>query len=126
MEYKNKKYRFGVNMADFCRKHEAYIESEAGSGKDAGKLLSYHMAKLSWLQHERLVHLIVTMFTALFLTAFLILLHFMPGLPAALAVIILTVLLVFYFIHYFRLENTVQRWYIIAGELYEKSGAGRG
>lgn len=120
MEQKRNKKRFGINMADFCREHEAYIKKEAESGGDIGKLLSYHIAKLKWLQHERLVHLFVTMLTVIVLMALMILSQLLQNVLVEVLILIIAVLLVFYFLHYFRLENTVQRWYIIAEDLYRK------
>ena len=39
------------------------------------------------------------------------------GILPAVAMLVLAVLLDFYFHHYFALENTVRRWYIIEDEL---------
>lgn len=122
MKQKKKKYRFGINMADFCREHEAYIEREAESSGDMQRLLSYHMVKLRCLQHERLVHLIVTALTVIVLMSLLILFQMRKEAVVAVLILVFAVLLIFYFLHYFRLENTVQRLYIIAEKLYKKCG----
>ena len=71
------------------------------------------------LQHERLVHLIVTVMVVM-VEAFvvtLVLLHPELGMLPAVIMLGLAVLLGFYFAHYFFLENTVQRWYKIEDEL---------
>ena len=56
-----------------------YIESEyKGKNKKASEeLISYHLQMVQHFQHERLVHLIVTMFFALFLLIFFAMFIFM-------------------------------------------------
>lgn len=107
--------RFGINMKQFCRAHEARLRE----GTASRALLEEHLEKLRWLQHERLVHLIVlvmTVFGELFVLD-LVLLHPETGVGPALMLLGLAVLLVFYVFHYFFLENTVQHWYRLAERL---------
>lgn len=110
---------FGINIIKYCREHEHYIEEQSAAGADVQKLLNWHLQKLAWLQHERLVHLGVTLMTGL---AFLAALAFgcYSGWDQGTLLIaaILLVLLVAYLWHYFRLENTVQHWYRLADELH--------
>ena len=109
------KDRYGINMKRFCRAHEAFLASRQASPA----LLKLHLEKLRWLQHERLVHLIVlvmTVFGELFVVD-LVLLHPETNPGAALLMLGLAVLLGFYTAHYFFLENTVQHWYRLAEEL---------
>lgn len=116
-----KNYRFGINMIEYCKEHERYIREQIDSCDNLKELLSYHNKKLEWLQHERKVHLSVTLFTA-FLFLFLIGLElFLKGnfLVLALLIIVL-ILLAAYILHYFKLENTVQRWYMISDKIYRK------
>lgn len=108
-------YKFGINMKRFCREHESRITSEPATPE----LLAGHYRMIAWVQHERLVHLIVTVmvvFVELFAVG-LTLLHPEFGILPALIMLLLAVLLGFYFYHYFFLENTVQRWYRIAQEM---------
>jgi len=116
-----KKDQFGINMKRFCRGHEAEVTEALASGDNLSAALTRHLEKLRWLQHERLIHLIVlvlTAFTTLF-AAGLTMLHPEIGLAPAVALLILAVLLGFYFAHYFFLENTVQHWYRLAEQLME-------
>ena len=114
--------RFGINMKQFCREHEARLKAQPATEA----LLEAHLQKLQWLQHERLVHLIVlvmTVFGELFVLD-LVLLHPETAPGSAIMLLGLAVLLVFYVAHYFFLENTVQRWYRLAEKLTEAvSGA---
>ena len=109
--------QFGINMKRYCRTHEARVKAAPPSAR----LLEIHLEKLRWLQHERLVHLIVVVMTALaeLFAVDLALLHPETNPVAGAAVLALAVLLGFYFWHYFFLENTVQRWYVIADRMRE-------
>ena len=72
-------------------------------------LINNHLIKINFFQHERLVHLIVTLFYALIFIVFMSLgfVHYLFFTIAA----ILLVFLLFYIVHYFRLENGVQYLY---------------
>ncbi len=114
--------RFGINMKRFCREHEARVTAAVEAGEVTEELLEEHLRMIAWVQHERLVHLIVTVMVVLceLFTVDLVLLHAELGIVPALIMLGLAVLLGFYFWHYFFLENTVQRWYRIAEEMQEK------
>ena len=114
--------RFGINMKRFCREHEARVTAAVEAGEATKELLEEHLQMIAWVQHERLVHLIVTVMVVLceLFTVELVLLHPELGIVPAVIMLGLAVLLGFYFWHYFFLENTVQRWYRIAEELREK------
>ncbi len=110
--------KYGINMKQFCREHEAKV-----TGTEATpELLEEHLRMIAWVQHERLVHLIVTVMVVIceLFTVDLVLLHPELGIVPAVIMLGLAVLLGFYFWHYFFLENTVQRWYRIAEEMREK------
>ncbi len=111
--------RYGINMKRFCRDHEAALARALEEQGPSRRLLERHLEKLRWLQHERLVHLIVTVMTAMgeLFALDLTLLHPELGVGPAVAMLALAVLLGFYFAHYFFLENTVQHWYRLAEEL---------
>ena len=107
----------GVRMIAYCREHEAYLDARLAAGENPAKLLEWHKTKLAWIQHERLIHLLVTILTA---GAFLFALGAWlatQSLAALLFTLALLVLLACYLFHYFRLENTVQHWYRIADRL---------
>ena len=114
--------RFGINMKRFCREHEARVTAAVEAGEATEELLEEHLRMIAWVQHERLVHLIVTVMVVLceLFTVDLVLLHPELGIVPALIMLGMAVLMGFYFWHYFFLENTVQRWYRIAEELREK------
>ena len=86
------------------------------------ELLRLHRTKIQYLQHERLVHLIVlvmTVFGELFTVALVLALP--ETVPYSLiAMYGVLILLAFYFRHYFLLENTVQHWYRLDDEILEE------
>ena len=114
-----KKDTFGINMRQYCRDHESTVCSAVSDRSVTSELIDLHREKIRILQHERLVHLIVTVmvvFVELFAVN-LTLLHHELGIYPALVMLGFAVLLGFYFRHYFFLENTVQRWYRLLDEM---------
>lgn len=72
------------------------------------------LTKISFFQHERLIHLLVTLFYALISLIFLALISI--SLIFIIPTIPLLVFLICYILHYFKLENRVQYLY----KLYDK------
>ena len=114
--------RFGINIKRYCRDHEASVKAALDGNSVTNELLEEHYRMISTIQHERLVHLIVTVMVViveLFVTD-LTLLHSELGIIPAIAMLCLAVLLGFYFYHYFFLENTLQRWYKLTDEIRKR------
>lgn len=113
--------RYGVNLRQLCAEHEARLNAALERGAVSPSLLRSHLEALRWLQHERLIHLLVLLLTALteLFAVDLTLLHPETHPGSALAMLALAVLLGFYFAHYFFLENTTQHWYRLARRLTE-------
>ena len=87
------------------------IDALLNSGKKiTDENINNHLVKIQFFQHERLIHLLVTLFYALIFIVFVSLgfIHYVFFIVA----LILMVFLLFYIIHYFRLENGVQYLYI--------------
>lgn len=68
-----------------------------------------HLIKINFFQHERLIHLLVTLAFALFSIIF-IALSFIDTIFSLVAIITF-ILLIFYIFHYYFLENKVQYLY---------------
>jgi sensor histidine kinase YesM len=87
------------------------------NNEELKELLSYHDKQIRWMQHERLVHLIVMLFVCFFT----LLIFGFAVIQASVPSIILSVIFLFltaaYIIHYYRLENSVQRWYLISKQI---------
>ena len=96
---------------------------ESGQELDYEQLLKDHLVMIQFMQHERLIHFLVTMLFALgffitlgiFLTTDVLML-------AALLVLILA-LLVPYIMHYYFLENSVQKMYRLYDEMNRRNKA---
>lgn len=107
-------------MIDYIKRHERYVSElmETNPGQDIlRELLSYHDKQISWMQQERMAHLITMMFVCLF---FLLALGFTliyTGLPGMLLTGLLLILSAAYLLHYYRLENSVQRWYALSNRI---------
>lgn len=104
--------------------HREYVTQKIAEdlSKDERKqLYKYHVKRVRDFQHERLIHLIVTLFfTLLFLGACLALMSFATMLlfwPLTGLVLILSILEVAYIHHYYQLENGVQSLYKLTEKL---------
>lgn len=75
---------------------------------------------IKFYQHERLVHLIVTFLTAIATILFLFGFLFFNNIAILILFIITAILFVFYIIHYYNLENGVQKLYNLYFEIKEK------
>lgn len=84
---------------------------------DYDELIRNHLQKIQFMQHERLVHFLVTMLFALGL--FLMMGTFLIAETVLLLplLFLILVLLIPYILHYYFLENAVQRMYRIYDEL---------
>ena len=97
-------------------KHLERKSQEALSFEDREALKSDLLVQLQFFQHERLIHLLVTLgFALITILVFLFSLQYEIRL-LDLLVLILLALLIPYIKHYFALENGVQRLY----EYYDK------
>jgi len=112
-------------MEAYLERHEAFVRGQlasAGGAADWAGLARFHRAQVEYLQHERLVHLLVTLFFGLctLLTLLFLVLH--PQVPVGVLLVLLLLLLVPYVVHYYKLENGVQRWYHLANEIEGRAG----
>jgi hypothetical protein len=115
---KTNKKKYGIHLRTYCTDYEETVLSRLNTGQADDALLKQLELKISWLQHERLVHLIVTMLISI-LFLFSIALYIALQDPLILILIAFSlVLLVPYIRHYFFLENRVQSWYKLYDELY--------
>jgi hypothetical protein len=101
---------------------------KAPDARAAATLLSYHDIMTRNFQHERQIHLYVTLFFAgLMLGSWVVgvaMLTLFGGFdvvlwPLGLLILILTVLEGFYIRHYYRLENRTEKLYKLTREIYE-------
>ena len=99
-----------------------YIDEEMKDAPEerTRKVLAEFEKKISFFQHERLIHLIVTFFFALFLLIEIYALFTLPFSYAPVCgvlVLLFFVLVVAYVFHYYFLENSVQQMYKMRDEI---------
>lgn len=107
------------------KKHEMRIrEALNGSpGPEAlRELLVQHEKRIAWMQHERLVHLLVMLFVSFFALLATGYALERPSVPVFLLSGLLIILSAAYLLHYYRLENGVQKWYRLADEIRDRMG----
>ena len=108
-------------MIRFLNQHLGEINKKIkeGDGREWKSILKHHRETIKFIQHERLIHLLVMLAVGIkFLMAMLFTLIY----PKPILFVIdglLLVLLIPYLVHYFRLENGVQKLYWI-DKLIEK------
>ena len=98
-----------INYMDYIDKFLAEDENECK--QDYETLIKQHLIQIDFFMHERLVHLLVTLAFAIFGFMIFVTLvnNFQPGLLLLFAAIL--VLLIPYIMHYYLLENGVQKMY---------------
>lgn len=114
-----------MNIKKFMQTHESAIREKllrTRNKEDWDMLKSNHAQMISWMQHERLVHLFVTLAFGIGLLITMAMAQAAPGIWICLLAGLLLLLFVPYVSHYYFLENTVQRWYRLADEIDEKMG----
>jgi cell division protein FtsW (lipid II flippase) len=109
-------------MVGYMKNHEKFVMEFLESNKKEGllQIKEYHKVQIEVIQHERLVHLLVTLaFGCFFLISVLFAAVFEKLGILALSFLFL-VLLVPYIIHYYKLENGIQRWYGLYNDINKR------
>ena len=94
--------------------YRARIEAALAAGDettDWDELAREHLVQISFFQHERLIHLLVTLAFALMELGCALATVLAPTMFTAALSLLLLVLLVPYVVHYYHLENGVQALY---------------
>jgi len=112
-------------MGKYIKAYLAEVEAFVSGMSDRSReelleFLAEFEKKISFFQHERLIHLLVTLTFAL-LEVFTIYAVLMIPYPLSLTFVAMTVLilclLIGYILHYYLLENSVQRMYHLRDDL---------
>lgn len=110
-------------MGKRLKNYLIYIEAktkEKLSEEDRKAVIEDLLLQISWFQHERLVHLLVTLTFALLTVAGVVACVFAMSLPLMLLTLLFLVLLIPYVRHYYILENGVQKMYYYYDRLSQK------
>ena len=105
-----------VYLRNYIKEIDKLLNSKTKINED---MIKKHLIKIEFFQHERLIHLLVTLFYGL-LTIVFMFFGFSFYLFFAIAIILL-IFLLFYVVHYFRLENGVQYLYKQYDEMIKKN-----
>lgn len=103
------------------------LEEDASQKKvDYEELKKEHLVQIEFFMHERLVHLLVTLAFAIFGFGdfFVLVTNFQPGLVALFIAIL--ILLIPYIMHYYLLENGVQKMYKQYDEMCRRAAGENG
>lgn len=110
-------------MNDQIKEHSKFIENEIINAKnfeDIDNIFRLHNSMVQHFQKERSVHLLITLFFALysiiFITLYVITQMIIFFIPSGLCFI----LLFFYIFHYYSLENGIQKLYDIEKKIFDK------
>jgi len=112
-----------MNISRYMKKHEAAVRQlliEQDCNADTAAVLQKHVRITGYMQHERLIHLIVTLAFGFFLLAAIVGLLVKPVFLMKILSALLFALLIPYIAHYFFLENAIQRWYELADRMEAK------
>ena len=118
-------------MTKYIKAYLAYIEGfinerlESASDEVIDHVLSEFDMKIAEFQHERLIHLIITLFFGLFtLMQFAMIFFIQDNYYIFWAVLLMAfiffVLLFAYICHYYFLENSVQKMYKLRDQIVKK------
>lgn len=98
-------------LKNYLNHMEKLLENATLDRETREQLIQEHLTQIAFFQHERLIHLIVTVTFALLEMLALIMVMMAPGLFTFLLTIVVLVLLIPYIRHYYILENGVQKMY---------------
>ena len=96
-------------MREYLENYTNEIDKKIKTKKITEQDIENHLIKIKFFQHERLIHLLVTLFYGLFL--FLSVIIAFKTWVFTIILYIILIILLFYVRHYFFLENHVQYLY---------------
>lgn len=103
-----------------------YIDRLLSQNQDAdwNVIMEEHLQQIAFFQHERLIHLIVTVLFALMELGTMGLFVVTSNIGTGVMAIVVLILLIPYINHYYLLENEVQKMYVQYDKLLHKIGKG--
>lgn len=112
-------------MKKYFSEYIAYVISALeSSGTDFKSLKSEMLVKIGFMQHERLIHFLVTILFALLMFMSLIAFFVSESLGMLAAAALMFALLIPYIAHYYFLENGVQKLYALYDQVCERVSRG--
>ena len=108
-------------ILDYRKRIDALLAQDADY--DWRMVLEEHLTQIAFFQHERLIHLIVTVTFAVLTMLSACFLLLTQAIALCFLTLLLLVLLIPYIAHYYTLENEVQRMYGQYDEILRKISA---
>lgn len=107
---------------DINGEHKERVKKDvAPTRKEYDLLISRHQSQIAFFQHERLIHLMVTLIFALLTFIVFIANLFLNIIGLYILMLALIVLLIPYIMHYYLLENGVQKMYSQYDEMVKRA-----
>lgn len=97
------------------------IIGEDTKDTDWDVVLEEHLVQVAFFQHERLIHLLVTILFVVIAFLTLIVMTIQFRIPVLLLFVAILVLLIPYINHYYLLENSVQKMYEQYDEVWKRA-----
>ncbi len=110
-------------MTKYLKNYISSVEEKllnCSSLSELEKIFNEHKDKIQFMQHERLVHFLVTFMFAVILVMFIGIQLLTENAVMLILILIIIALLAAYIQHYYFLENTVQYMYKIYDRIIEK------
>ncbi|MBR3268522.1 MAG: hypothetical protein IKI58_07330 [Oscillospiraceae bacterium] len=104
-------------LTEYLKRLEEILASEQEQDFDYEELLRSHLTMIQFMQHERLIHFLVTMLFAICFFIALGIFLMSKIITLSLLLLLILVLLVPYISHYYFLENSVQKMYRLYDEI---------
>lgn len=100
------------NKENFYKKTEKEIIARWKKSAPAKRreILGIFVRQIAFLQHERLIHLLITLFFGGFCLLFGLLAPVLGSVHLLIIFLLILIMEIFYISHYYFLENTCQRW----------------
>jgi len=105
-------------LKEYTEKTERLLRDRP-AGADWAALKADLLIQIGFFQHERLIHLLVTLTFAILMVLFLALILWSQIWLLVAVFALIFILLIFYFVHYYRLENGVQKLYTLYDRMLE-------
>jgi len=109
-----------MNMYKQLKEHEKLVNDKLNSdlnSQQLSELSTYNKTQIQYFQHERLIHLLVTLAFGICSVIVFLTLIISPQIVLLPIGFLLLVLLIPYIFHYYRLENGVQGLYVLDNKL---------
>ena len=105
-------------ILDYRKRIDGLLAS--GEDEDWEEILKEHLVQIGFFQHERLVHLLVTLAFAVMTVISVSVVVISGYFPFLAVTFVLLILLIPYISHYYLLENEVQKMYAQYDEILKK------